>query len=82
MFRTYYCDLKTCEVFELGEYKTYEEAEMAAQEAYAEDARCGELGERRYAVEDTDNPQDYVDCVVFPDVERAEDEEEDDDEEN
>lgn len=78
MFRTYYCDRETATIHDIGVYKTREEAEAAAQEAYKDDKDCGELGERRYAVEDMDDPRDYDDQIVFPDVDADVDADDDD----
>ena len=75
MFRTYYCDRESGDIHEIGVYATREEAEAAAQEAYADDKDCGELGDRRYAIEDMDDPHDYADQIVFPDVDADDDDE-------
>lgn len=74
MFRTYFCD--DAGINEIGVYKTREEAEAAAQEAYKDDKHCGELGDRRYAVEDMEHPMDYADQIVFPDIEEDDDDDE------
>lgn len=81
MFRTYYCDRETATIHEIGRYETREKAEAAAEEEYADDARCGEFGFRQYAVEDEDYPGDYDDQIVFPvgDYDNFDNEEDDDD---